>query len=59
MAAGLRSKKATNIVYKLLGVPVTMRETYRKPRRSNEPLSSHYDMNKIVADDSGNGERYV
>jgi len=59
MPVGLRTKKATKIAQAILGVPVTMRDQKMEPFVRKVDRAQHMDPNKIHADDTGVGRRFV
>ena len=59
MPVGLRTKKADKIFKAILGVPVTLRGQSFTTFERKVDRSQHMDPNKIHADDTGVGRRFV
>lgn len=59
MPVGLRTKKAQNIFRSIMGIPVTLRGQQRTSFVDRVNREQHMDPNKIHADDTGVGRRFV
>jgi len=59
MPVGLRTKKADKIFRAILGVPVTLRRQGSTTFERKVDRAQNMDLNKIHADDTGVGRRFV